>query len=150
MRLGQLLNLRWENVQGDQIVIRPTETKQKREQTIPISDSVKKILDGLRDDRRKDGFVLPLVRKGRGRPAWAYDAMRKIRKLSGVADFTFHGLRHTAATIMVSETLGRGVGLADIMRVLGHSRVETTLKYLHGDTDRMRKAVEALEKTGRK
>jgi len=150
MRLGQLLSLRWDHVQGDMIVLPATETKQRREQTIPVSASVRAILDGLRDDRRKDGYVLPLVREGRKDPAWVYDALKKVREKSGVADFTFHGLRHTAATIMVTETLGRGVGLADIMGVLGHRKVETTLRYLHGDTERMRKAVEALEKATRK
>lgn len=146
MRLGQLLALRWENVRGDQLVIPATATKQRREQVIPISQSARQILDSMRDARRKDGYVLPLQRLGRKKPAWCYDAMKKIQKISGVADFTFHGLRHTAATIMVTQTLGRGVGLADIMRVLGHSKVETTIRYLHGDKDRMRKAVEALEK----
>jgi hypothetical protein len=42
------------------------------------------------------------------------------------------------------------VGLADIMRVLGHSKVETTLRYVHADFDRIRKAVETLEKMGKK
>lgn len=45
---------------------------------------------------------------------------------------------------------GGGAGLVDIMKVLGHSNVETTLRFLHRDTERMRKAVEALEKTARK
>lgn len=48
---------------------------------------------------------------------------------------------------MVSQALGKGVGLADIMKILGHSKVETTMKYLHTDFDRMKKAVEILEKT---
>jgi integrase len=107
-------------------------------------------LDSLREDRRKDGYVFPFVRKGRKEPAWVYDALNKVREKSGISEFTFHGLRHTAATIMVSETLGRGVGLADIMGVLGDRKVETTMKYLHGDVGRMRKAVEALEKQGKK
>ena len=46
---------------------------------------------------------------------------------------------------MVSEAQGRGVGLADIMKVLGHSRMETTMRYLHEDEARMRKAVEIVE-----
>lgn len=46
---------------------------------------------------------------------------------------------------MVSESLGKGVGLADIMKVLGHSRMETTLRYLHEDEGRMKKAVEIIE-----
>ena len=46
---------------------------------------------------------------------------------------------------MVSQDLGKGVGLTDIMKILGHSKVETTMKYLHADYDRMKKAVEILE-----
>ena len=150
MRLGELLHLKWENVQIDKIVIKRTETKQKKEKVIPISPSVQAILDELKDDRRKNGSVLPLRRPGAKRPAWAYEAMQKIRRQSGIGDFTFHGLRHTASTIMITETLGRGVSLADIMRILGHSRVETTLRYVHADIDRMRKAVEALENATKK
>ncbi len=41
--------------------------------------------------------------------------------------------------------LGRGASLADIMKVLGHSHVETTLKYVPADFERMRKAVGVLE-----
>ncbi|MBN1222253.1 MAG: tyrosine-type recombinase/integrase, partial [Candidatus Aminicenantes bacterium] len=73
------------------------------------------------------------------------NVLRKLRKYSGVSDFVFHNLRHTASTIMVSEALGKGVGLADIMKILGHSKVETTLRYVHADFDRMKKAVEILE-----
>ncbi len=48
---------------------------------------------------------------------------------------------------MVFEAQGRGVGLADIRKVLGHSRVETTLRYLHKGLGRMRKAVDIVEET---
>jgi len=51
---------------------------------------------------------------------------------------------------MVSEALGRGVGLADVMKVLGHSQVETTLKYIHPDFERMKKAVEVLAEKAKK
>lgn len=71
--------------------------------------------------------------------------IHRIRKISGISDFDFHSLRHTAATIMVSEALGKGVGLADIMKVLGHSKVDTTLRYLHDDENRMKKAIEVIE-----
>jgi hypothetical protein len=51
---------------------------------------------------------------------------------------------------MISEALGKGVGLADVMKVLGHSQVETILKYVHSDFDRMKKAVEILEQKAKK
>ena len=84
------------------------------------------------------------------RAGWADSLIRKIRKYSKVDDFTFHGLRHTASTIMVSEALGRGGGLAGVMKVLGHSQVETTLRYIHPDFERMKKAVEVLAEKAKK
>jgi integrase len=48
-------------------------------------------------------------------------------KAAGLTDFRFHDLRHTAAT-----WVGRaGADITSVMRMLGHSRVETTMKYRH-------------------
>ncbi|TET70321.1 MAG: hypothetical protein E3J56_08270 [Candidatus Aminicenantes bacterium] len=77
-------------------------------------------------------------------------SIRKIREYSGIRDFIFHNLQHTASTIMVSEALGKGVGLADVMKILGHSQVETTMRYLHADFGRMKVAMEVLEKMAKK
>jgi len=146
MRLGEVLNLRWDNVKEDRIVLKRSETKQKKEKVIPMTNSIREVLESLRDRRRKDGFVIPLRRRSkRVRSSWADSLIRQIRKHSGISDFVFHNLRHTASTIMVSESVGRGVGLADVMRILGHSQIKTTMKYLHHDFDRMKKAAEIME-----
>lgn len=143
MRAGEALNLKWSSIRGDRIVLERTETKQRREKTIPITPALQGILDGL---ERKGEYVLPLRRRGGTmQPAYAYNLILAIREKTGIEDFILHGLRHTASTIMVSEALGRGVGLADVMAILGHSQVQTTLRYQHTDLDRMRKAMEALD-----
>jgi integrase len=150
MRMGELLNLRWSNIHKDKIELRRSETKARKEKVIPITAPVARILAALAK-RRRDDFVLPLRRRGGMMKAgWADSLIRKIRKFSGVEDFVFHGLRHTASTIMVSEALGHGVGLADVMKVLGHSQVETTLKYIHPDFERMKRAVQVLAEKAKK
>lgn len=142
MRFGEGINLRWSNVRSDRLALQRTETKQRREKVVPITTGIRAVLDSLPQGRPGD-FIFPIRRQGeRLYPRWI---LARIREFSGIPDFEFHGLRHTAATIMVSEAQGRGVGLADIMKVLGHSRVETTLRYLHEDDARMRKAVEIVE-----
>jgi len=151
MRLGEVLNLRWDNIKEDRIVLKRTETKQKKEKVIPLTGGIGVVLEGFKDRRRKDGYVLPLKRRGgKAKAGWANSVIRKVREYSGVKDFIFHNLRHTASTIMVSEALGKGVGLADIMKILGHSNIETTQKYMHSDFERMKKAVEILEEKTRK
>lgn len=146
MRIGELLNLRWDNVQDNKITLKRTETKQQKEKVLPISQTIRELLESLRDKRRKDGFVIPRPRNrnlsSKGSTKTLIDRMRK---LTGISDFDIHSLRHTASTIMVSQALGKGVGLADIMKILGHSKVETTMKYVHADFDRMKKAIEILE-----
>lgn len=51
---------------------------------------------------------------------------------------------------MISEALGKGASIADIMKVLGHSQIETTLKYVHSDFSRMKKAMDVLEERTKK
>jgi len=148
MRTAEVLNLKWENVGKDRITLKRTETKQKKEKVIPLTDAVNGILQELKDGRRRDGYVLPLGK--RGKKVDLSHVIWKIRKYSGVQDFIFHNLRHTASTIMVSEALGRGVGLADVMKILGHSQVETTMRYLHADFGRMKKAMKVLERKAKK
>ncbi len=60
MRVGEILNLKRENVGKDRIILNRTEMKQKKEKFIPLADAVKGILEELRDRRRTDGYVLPL------------------------------------------------------------------------------------------
>jgi integrase len=151
MRAGELFNLKWSSVNSDHIAIPRTETKQRKEKIIPITPAIKEILEKLSLERRDD-YILPFRRKsGKMRAGYADNLIHQIRQLTGIKDFVLHGLRHTAATILVSEALGRGVGLADVMQILGHSQVKTTMKYQHFDLSRMRRAVDVLsEKAGDK
>jgi integrase len=48
-------------------------------------------------------------------------------KEAGLADFRFHDLRHTAATWVGTA----GADITAIMKMLGHSRIETTMRYRH-------------------
>jgi len=147
MRFGEAVGLRWASVQGDKISLGRMETKARRERVIPITAGIREVLESLPAGGPED-FVFAYRRRALIVNQSAL--LTWIRDLSGVKDFEFHGLRHTAATLMVTEAQGRGVGLADIMAVLGHSRTETTLRYLHEDMGRMRKAVEIVEEKATK
>jgi len=145
MRLGEAINLKWENVKGDKITLYSTETKQKREKVIPITKGIQAVLDRFEAERINE-YVVPLVLSEKGRKdVYTRDVINAIREKSGISDFDFHTLRHTAITILVSRTLGKGVGLKDIMLITGHSRMETILGYIHSDFNRMKKALKILE-----
>lgn len=149
MRAGEVTNLRWDNVGPDAIRLRRSETKQRRNKIVPITAEIQAVLDELAG-MRKNEYVLPFRRRGQGPipPSWIHPVMCKIRGRSGIKDFIFHNLRHTASTIMVAQAIGRGANLADIMSVLGHSRTETTLRHTHSSLERMKIALETIPKTG--
>lgn len=67
-------------------------------------------------------------------------AYKRAVTKAGVVNFRFHDLRHTAA----SRLLRSSGNLRIPQRLLGHSKIETTLKYAHVTDDDIRAAMEAV------
>ena len=146
MRNSELFTLKWgEHVKEDKIVLKRTETKQQKEKIIPITDAIQRILDEFKADGDPGDYVIPLAPGINRENVSVYGMTQKIRKKTGISDFILYNIKHTAATVMIKEALGRGASLEDIMKILGHSQLETTLRYVHADFDRMKKAMGALE-----
>ncbi len=145
MRPGELYKLRWDkHIKDDKIVLERTETKQKKKKVIPITNSISKILDNLEGPHDK-GYLFPLSPRNKRDRVYLTNLINKIKEKTGIEDFVFYNLKHTAASIMVSQALGKGASLQDVMKVLGHSQLKTTLHYVHSDFDRMKKAMETIE-----
>ena len=61
-------------------------------------------------------------------------------KNSGINDFHFHDLRHTAGSHLVMA----GVDLNTVRQILGHKSLQMTLRYAHRSPGHVKKAVDAL------
>lgn len=87
--------------------------------------------------KRKDSNGYLFVNRA-GDNKWSYnDACRsfqRYKKLSGIKkDFTIHTFRHTFAT----QLLLNGLPISKVSFLLGHERLETTIKYYIGAIDKM-------------
>jgi len=148
MRIGEVQQLNLDNILWDtkQLLVRG---KGDKERLIPMSLKLEEVLTTwftLRSEMnfvRSDAFFISLGRNHRGKRI-SYGALRQIVKSmlkeAGLGDYSPHKLRHTFAT----QLLDRGAPLEQISKLLGHSRLDTTLIYAQTEPGKLRSAVELL------
>lgn len=141
MRKGEILSLKWENVDLKHGFILLDKTKNGERREIPINGTLRATLQAL--PRRLD---VPYVfyDPNTGKP---YQDIKRsfntaLRK-AGIRDFHFHDLRHTFASHLVMT----GIDLTTVSRLLGHKSLTMTLRYSHLAPKHLVNAVNALDKT---
>ncbi len=139
MRRGEILNLKWANVNLREGYLEILEQKNGEHSTIPLNSTA---LDTLRSiPRRLDSdYVFTGMKPGEP----FYDLKRQFEKAISTAKLegvTFHILRHTCASHLVMA----GVDIATVRDILRHKSIEMTLRYAHLSPSHKKAAVEALE-----
>lgn len=124
MRRGELLGLAPENIQGRWIRLWKTKTKTPR--SVPLTDAAMECLEGF------SGWSVDINDLRR-----VWDKLRTEMGLSDDKDFVLHSLRHTKATRLLSKTQN----IAMVQKLLGHKKVQTTLRYAHISDDDLLNAV---------
>ena len=134
MRSGELFALRWSDIDLDSRIIRVCRqwtstggigpTKTQRSRVVPISDDLEPFLKELRLKRGSEESVLPqLVEWERGEQA---RVTKDFCLAIGLTPIKFHDLRAT----FITNLLARGVSLARVMSMVGHTQLKTTNGYL--------------------
>lgn len=119
MRRGELLSLRWENVDLDRRVALLPETKNGEARQVPLSSRALAILEAL--PRSRDERVFPLTGQIL-KLAWV-----RACKRAGLEDLRFHDLRHEA-TSRLAEKLPNVIELS---AVTGHKDLRMLKRYYH-------------------
>lgn len=155
LRIGELLALRWGNIDLNARFLRVCETvydghfdqpKTKRSvRTIPIGMETAEILAGIRPSAVDPKALLFATREGLPLDRW--NLLRKhlkpAAKKLGLPGVTWHLLRHSHATMLDSV----GTPLGTMQSLLGHSTPEITREiYLHAIPEEQRRAVESVER----
>ncbi len=138
MRQGEIFKLTWFEVDLVRGEIHVRQTKNDKDRSVPINDTVREMLERL---PRSSELVFPSPKTGR-QIVEVKTTFDKAKRNAGIKDFRFHDLRHTAATRMAD-----GEGGADaftLANIFGWSDVRMALRYTHATDEAKRRAVERL------
>lgn len=154
MRLGEIINLQWNQVQFDERIIRVINseeftTKGKKERVIPINNNLysllhnrlPKVIDIQGKDYvfNKNGFRFNGDYVSKKFKKAVRDAAKEF---SISSKLHLHDLRHSFASNLAKN----GVSLFIIKELLGHKDFKTTQIYAHLTIDSLRNAVKVLER----
>jgi len=135
MRRGEILKLRWEDIDYERGFIAIRDPKGGKDATIPLNDAVRRILKKVPQGESplvfpgRDGNVRSDIRR----------TANRIKKAAGLPeDFRpMHGLRHVFASNLASS--GQ-VDLYTLQKLLTHKDPKTTQRYAHLRDDALRRA----------
>lgn len=147
LRRKEITNLKWHQVDLKNREIRVTDTKNGRERTVVVFDTVHKALNNWckKSGNPKNGYVFPSPKSHEDFDfALPGDYVSKVfkgyvKKAGLKESIHFHGLRHSCATFMIRK----GFDVTLVKEMLGHRSIEVTMRYVSlGVKDRKNKAKE--------
>lgn len=157
MRRGELLGLKWEDIDFDHGVIHirrqvarlngavqeaPLKTKNSYRNISIGADAVELLKQKKEQDNGKSVYVFPSPTGGPLAPDSVLHMLHRVLERAGLPKIRFHDLRHTFATL----ALQNGVDIKTVSGMLGHFSAGFTLDtYAHVTTAAQREAAETME-----
>ncbi|MCL4687199.1 MAG: site-specific integrase [Burkholderiales bacterium] len=126
MRRGEILSLRWPQVDLERGRITLETTKNGDRRGVPLTGLAHQLLAARSKVRRIDTDLL-FPGTDPKKPVDITTPWERARVRAKLADFRFHDLRHSAASYMAME----GASVVEIAEVLGHRTLQMVRRYSH-------------------
>jgi integrase len=139
-RKSEIWNLRFDSVNLEKKVVSFWHTKNNKPRSVPLyGDSFLILQRRFEALEGRSEWVFPR-NTNFSKPKSFSDQWYKALDKSGLEDFHYHDLRHTAASYMVMA----GVTLSAVSEILGHSDIMMTFRYAHLAPTHLQGAMELL------
>jgi integrase len=137
MQKSEVLSLKWDQIRRGLIYLPKIKSRPARK--IPVNDDLAAHFKLIK--KKQPVGSKCVISDSRGRPIKDIKtAFASALKRAGIQDCRPHDLRHTFA----SHYVMRGGTLAALAKILGHTKISTTMRYAHLSKDFARKEMEQL------
>lgn len=129
LRVSELINLKWTNLDRDRKVINIIAAKGKKDRQVPLPDSLIPVLEAYYHQYKSVDYVFNGQNSAQYTSSSVGEVVKQLAAKAGIKNkhvYT-HLIRHTNATHLVEN----GTDINIIQRQLGHSSPKTTAIYTH-------------------
>jgi integrase len=148
LRVGEALSLEWPDVRLEPangashgfITVRAVNSKNSKRRSVPLTDRAAGVLSS--QDPKPSGLVFSRSDGSRLSETWLDQQQRAVREALKLSDeFVLHSLRHTYGTRLGEA----GADGFTIMKLMGHSTITVSQKYVHPTSESVERAIARLE-----
>lgn len=139
MRRGEVMNLRWPQVDLKRGRVLLRDTKNGTSRTLPLASVALEVVAALGRVRRLDTDLL-FHGHDVTKPFALDNHWRAAVHKAGLQDFRFHDLRHSAASYLAMN----GASTIEIAAVLGHKTLAMVKRYSHLSNSHTESVVAAM------
>jgi integrase len=146
LRAGEIANLTWDMVVDGNgqisglIELADTAAKKCTGRSIPVHPDLAAALAALRQASPSSKYVISSERGGRMNPLSIVVWFNRAFKNIGLKGCSSHSGRRTFVT-RAARIVHTGGSLRDVQLLAGHRSIQTTQRYIDGDSDAQRKLV---------
>jgi integrase len=150
LRAGEIGNLTWDMVLdprglvGFALELHNIAAKNGSGRVIPVHADLRRALVAWREISTNSG---PIIRSERGGPMTALSIVvwfNRVFRTIGLKGCSSHSGRRTFITRAARLVHNAGGSLRDVQLLAGHRSIQTTQRYIDGDTDAQRKLVSMI------
>ena len=123
-RKGELLNLKWNDIDFNRNTAYVATTKNGEPKVLPLVDEVITELNKFKQEESRLVFNSEIKPD---KPYNFFKLWKKALEQAEIQNFRFHDLRHTTASYLAQN----GASLLEIAEVLGHKQIQVTKRYAH-------------------
>lgn len=141
MRKGEILGLRWPQINLERGIIVLSDTKNGEHRGVPLVGKALEIVkdyDKARTDEDETDLLFP--GKAGDKPVDMKKAWQAALEKAEIENFRFHDLRHSAASYLAMN----GASLPELAAVLGHKTYEMVKRYSHLSDSHVSSVVERM------